>query len=111
MSSLYAATLPPPDMNKGAWDAGAIDIVADVSRVFSRLALPRASIATLHYALCADTAMPWAKRNRGAPISIRKLAMMLADHGIANKLLRIDGSVARGYERQQFDRAWSSTSI
>lgn len=49
---------------------------------------------------------PWPEWRRGQPITARGIANQLADFGIKPKQLWINGSKARGYERDDFLDAW-----
>lgn len=51
---------------------------------------------------------PWATWNKGKPMSAQQLRKRLAAYNIEKKKIRIDSyTTARGFERRQFEDAWS----
>jgi putative DNA primase/helicase len=84
-----------------------VELLADVKSAFEQDGAQRLSIASLVERLCADELGPWATWNRGKPISPRQLGKRLDEYGINAKGLRIDGGVAKGFERDWFKDPWS----
>ena len=59
-------------------------------------------------ALNADEQLPYGGWNDGNGITTRELGKKLAPYGVMAKPIRIDGDRAgNGYERDQFEDAWS----
>jgi hypothetical protein len=61
-------------------------------------------------ALCQDEEGPWAKYDyrRGAPITARQISAKLKEFGIeAKNLILPGGQRPKGFERAQFEDAWS----
>lgn len=83
------------------------ELLADIKEVFETKGAERISTADLIEALCADDEKSWGTYNRGNPISPRQFAKRLNEYGIKSKTVRIDYSTPRGFERKQFEDAFS----
>jgi len=90
-----------PSMSMGT------ELLADIREVFELLACTRIKTADLIAALCEDEEMPWATYNRGKAISPRQVATRLKGYGIYSKTIRIGAATPKGYERAQFDEAFT----
>jgi len=84
------------------------ELLADIKEIFEMRDTDRISTADLIRALCDDDEKAWATYNRGNPISPRQLANKLKGYGIASNTLRFrHAGLAKGYEREQFEEAFS----
>jgi putative DNA primase/helicase len=79
-------------------------LLADIRQVF---ASERMFSKDLIDALAEMKERPWCEVNHGKPITPRWLARNLADFGIRSANISIDEKQAKGYERAQFDEAFS----
>jgi putative DNA primase/helicase len=84
------------------------ELLADIKEIFEMRDMDRISTADLIRALCDDDEKAWATYNRGNPISPRQLANKLKGYGITSTTLRFRHTgLAKGYERKQFEEAFS----
>ncbi len=87
--------------------SGGAELLADVKAAFESDHATRLSTATLLERLISDPLGPWATYNRGKPFSARQLAKKLKEYNILGKKMRIGGPSLHGFERAQFEDAWS----
>lgn len=83
------------------------ELLADLQEVFETKRVPRITTADLIEALCADDEKPWGTYNRGNPIKPRQISTRLREYGIHSNTLRFGNNTAKGYDRKQFDDAFS----
>ena len=86
-------------------------LLADVRAVFAANGDPeRIASAVLDRALQALPERPWgAMPKTGKPITAQSRGRMLDDYGINTRPLRFDdGNRAKGYERMDFETAWTA---
>ena len=84
------------------------ELLTDIKEIFEMNERERISTADLIRALCDDDEKAWATYNRGNPISPRQLANKLKGYGITSTTLRFRHTgLAKGYERKQFEEAFS----
>ena len=90
-------------------DGGTVgnELLADVREIFEEKRLTRISLADLLSELCSDDEKSWSTYNRGKSITTRQVSKKLKDYGISSKPIRSGYGVAKGYERHQFDEAFS----
>ena len=96
------------DINKHEDDASTgAELLADIREAFE--GKDKISTKDLLELLFQDEEAPWATWNRGGnPLTPRQLAKRLKEYGIYSKNLWIGaGHVPKGYERTQFEEAWS----
>lgn len=85
-----------------------VELLEDIKEVFEAKEVDRISTADLIRALCDDDENAWPTYNRGNPITPRQLANKLKGYGIASTTLRFrHAGLAKGYEREQFEEAFS----
>jgi putative DNA primase/helicase len=86
-------------------------LICDIAAIFTALGRDRISSAELIEELCKITPRPWSEYGRsGKPITQNKLARLLKPLGIVPVVVRIGSETPRGYERSQFDDAFSRYS-
>ncbi len=84
------------------------ELLTDIREVFEMKEMDRISTAELIRALCDDDEKAWPTYNRGNPITPRQLANKLKGYGINSTTLRFrHAGLAKGYERKQFEEAFS----
>ena len=87
-------------------DAWGIQLLADIHDAFGED--DRLSGDELRDRLKEDSERPWASWGKGdTGITARALAGLLRDFDVKAKQLWIDGANRRGFEREQFEDAWS----
>lgn len=84
-----------------------VELLADIREVFENKRIARISTADLINALCNDDEKSWATYNRGQPMKPRQLAKRLGEYGIASKTVRIGYETPRGFDRAQFEDAFT----
>jgi len=117
---LAIASIAGDDWPKRAWraalklsgnaeDGGTVgnELLADIREVFELRRVVKISTADLITALCDDDEKPWATYNRGKPITPRQVAKKLKEYNIASKTIRISYDVSKGFERSQFEDAFT----
>lgn len=87
--------------------SGGSELLGDIKAAFEADHAVRFSTATLLERLVNEPLGPWATYNRGKPLSPRQLAKKLKDYNILVRKIRIGGQPLQGYERSQFEDAWS----
>jgi putative DNA primase/helicase len=92
---------------EGAAMSAGIELLGDIREVFEQIRRERLTTADLIHELCSDDERPWATYNRGKPLSPRQLGKKLGGYGIASKTVRFGMDTKKGYERSQFDEAFS----
>lgn len=83
------------------------ELLADIREVFEEKKVARMFVADLLQSLNEDDLKPWATYNRGKPMSPRQLAKRLDEYGISSKQLRIVYESKKGFEREQFEDAFT----
>jgi len=83
------------------------ELLSGIKEIFDSKKIARISTAELIKELCRDDEKPWATYNRGAQISPKQLAGKLKAYGIQSKTIRIGFETPKGYERYQFEDAFS----
>jgi len=85
-----------------------VQLLADISELFDKRNTDRIASAELVEDLVGLEERPWNDwGKRGKPLSQRQLADLLKPFEIAPKVIRIGTTTARGYERSQFEDAFS----
>ena len=79
-----------------------IQLLSDIRQIFSDKEIERISTVDLIEALCADKERPWLTFDQGGKITAKQISYKLRRFGIKSKSLRINDSVVKGYERQDF---------
>jgi putative DNA primase/helicase len=82
------------------------ELLADIKEIFDSRSDGRIRTEDLIKELCADSEKPWGSYNKGNAIRPRQVASRLKAFGILSKNLRIGSSVAKGYEKSQFEEAF-----
>lgn len=82
-------------------------LLADIQEIFKQENADRISTAELIKALCEDTEKSWATFYEGLQITPRQLASKLKVYGIQSKGIRIGVATPKGYEKEQFEDAFS----
>jgi putative DNA primase/helicase len=90
-------------------DGGTVgnELLADIREVFETKRVTKVSTADLIAELCADDEKSWSTYNRGKPITPKQVAKRLKDYGISSKPIRTGYEVAKGFDRSQFDEAFT----
>ena len=83
------------------------ELLADIREIFEHKKVLRITSADLIEALCADDEKPWATYNRVKPINPRQISKRLGEYDIRPKTVRVGYDRAKGYEREQFEDAFS----
>ena len=83
------------------------DILLNIEEIFEHKKIDRISSADLINELCIDDEQPWATYNYGKPITPRQIATLLKEYGIKSKSIRIGYGTPKGFEKSQFDDAFS----
>ena len=83
------------------------ELLSDIQSVFESKQVERISTADLIAALCADEELSWNTYNRGKQLSPKQLSRRLKAYEISSKTLRIGYGTAKGFERVQFEDAFS----
>lgn len=84
------------------------ELLADVQEIFESRRVDRISTVDLIKTLCEDDEKPWSTYNRGQQIRPRQIANQLKKYGVVSKTIRFrSGGTAKGYERSQFEEAFS----
>jgi len=96
-------------LSGGVEESAAIgsELLADIREIFEARREERISTKELIEALCAEEEKRWASYNRGKWINPRQVARWLKEYGIASKTIRVVGETPKGYERAQFEDAFS----
>lgn len=84
-------------------DSTGVRLLADVRELFKGNCMRSAVLAT---SLADLDAAPWGDW-RGKPLDARGLARLLKPHGITPKKIRFGEATAQGYERADFEDAWT----
>jgi hypothetical protein len=88
---------------RGEEDSFAVQLLADVRRVFEELGSTRLRSQRIVNKLVAMEERPWPEFNHGKPISPRQLARHLRAFGVHPKMLRKGEKTGRGYERDALE--------
>lgn len=83
------------------------ELLADIRDAFDSKGVNRISTADLIKALCDDDEKSWATYNRGKPITPRQLSKHLSEYDIASKNVRIGYDTPKGFDRAQFEDAFT----
>lgn len=84
------------------------DLLRDIKAVFDMSKAKKLPTALMIGQLCADAESPWSTFKNGKPVTPRELATLLSAFEIKSKNLRLGSDeVIKGYERAQFDDAFS----
>jgi len=84
-----------------------VQLLADIWQIFDSRGVDRLSSADLVAALCDIETSPWAEWSHGKPITPGKLARLLSPHEIKPHSVRIGDKTPKGYQRNDFEDAWS----
>lgn len=84
-----------------------VQLLADVRAVFDAIGDDKLTSDQIVGALCDLDEAPWRNIRRGEPIDARGLAVRLGKYGIGSKPQRNGEEVFKGYNRAQFEDAWS----
>jgi putative DNA primase/helicase len=94
-------------------NAGAIDgavgneLLADIQEIFDSKGVSNITMKELLEALLKDEEKSWTTYNRGRPMTIRQMSKWLRGYGIEPKPLRRRYDVDKGYDRAQFNDAFT----
>lgn len=88
-------------------DTAGIMLLEDVNDAFKLQKTGTISSTNLVSALTRITERSWGSWNRGKPISPTQVARLLKPFGISSKNFRTTTGVQKGYDREQFDDAFS----
>jgi hypothetical protein len=83
------------------------ELLQDIKAIFDERDVKRIGSVELLIALNDDSEAPWVTWSRGRPMTGRQLAKKLEDFGIRAATMRYAGERFRGYERRDFDDAFS----
>lgn len=86
------------------------ELLDDIRDVFDEKRVDRISTGQLIEALCSDDEKAWGTYNRGKPITPKQISKRLREFGVVSKSVRIGTGTPKGFERQQFDDAFSRYS-
>lgn len=84
-----------------------VELLSDIQELFDHKAVARITTADLIKELVSDEEKPWATYNKGFQIKPRQIAAKLKGYGIQSKTIRLGFDTAKGYERVQFEEAFS----
>src|SRR5262249_55081693 len=84
-----------------------VRLLADIQSVFNESGEPRLSSADLVSTLAQIEESPWGEWKNGQPMTTIALSRQLKPFGIKPKVEKIAGATHRGYERCDFEDAWS----
>ena len=84
-----------------------VQLLADIKTVFDTTAADKLTTEQLVRSLCGLEESPWRTIRKGEPLDARGLAVRLGKYGIGSKPQREGESVFKGYNRAQFEDAWS----
>lgn len=84
-----------------------VELLLDIQEFFDTSSKIKVYTADLVEALTADAEKTWATYNRGKPITPKQLTRRLGEYGISSKQMRVGYENKRGFERGQFDDAFS----
>ena len=84
-----------------------VQLLADLRTVFDAIADEKLTSDQIVGALCDLEEAPWRNIRRGEPLDARGLAVRLGKYGIGSKPQRNGEGVFKGYNRAQFEDAWS----
>lgn len=82
-------------------------LLADIKLIFDAKNWLKVAMSDLVHELCADDENDWVSWNRGKPINPRQLGKKLKEYDIAARAMRFGANTAKGFERSQFEDAWS----
>lgn len=85
----------------------AVQLLGDIQCVFETVRKDRLGTADLLNRLGEIEDAPWANYSRGVLMRPHELAKMLKGFGIGPAKKRFGGSTAQGYQRSDFEDAWS----
>jgi putative DNA primase/helicase len=90
-------------------DGGTVgnELLADIREIFETKRMAKISTADLIAELCADDEKSWSTYNRGKAITPKQFGKKLKDYGISSKPIRIGYEVAKGFDRGQFEEAFT----
>jgi hypothetical protein len=84
-------------------------LLRDIRQLFDQNQEPRLTTTGMLYALNGIDESPWVGWSRGRGLDARGLARLLKPFGICPHNLRLEGnSIAKGYERVDFEEAWGT---
>ncbi len=85
-------------------DSLAVKLLADTRAVFGES--PTAFSSDLLHALKALEESPWQEGELKNGLTLRRLARMLKPFGVRSRTIRGANTIAKGYLREEFERAW-----
>lgn len=88
-------------------DSARVLLLADIRSIFAERAVDRLSSSELVSALMAREGRPWAEWKAGKPITVNRLARLLAPFAIAPATIRKGGETPKGYLLAQFEDAFT----
>ena len=89
----------------GEDSAGAM-LLADIQGIFQELGSDRIATVVLLHDLHGMEDRPWPEWRRGQPLTPRALARLLKPFGICPDSIRLQNTVAKGYQLEQFTDAF-----
>lgn len=93
--------------NESVSQTAGTELLSEIQRIFMEKNVDRISTEELINALCEDHENPWMTFNNGRPITPRQLANKLKGYGIQSKSIRIGAYTPKGFEKEQFEDAFS----
>lgn len=84
-----------------------VQLLADIKAVFDTIRDDKLTTEQLVKGLCDLEESPWRNVRKGEPLDPRSLAVRLSKYGIGSKPQRHGDEVFKGYNRAQFEDAWS----
>lgn len=88
-------------------DAIGVMLLADISDYFEETETDRVTSEDVEKHMVQLEDRPWPEYRKGKPISKTGIARLLKPFGIKAKVIRIGGRTPRGYEKTDFDDAFS----
>jgi putative DNA primase/helicase len=83
-------------------------LLSNILEIFHRRNVEKLSTAELIKELCAEEELPWSTYNKGTAINPQQVAKILKQYKITSKNIRtLDKNVLKGFEKEQFEDAWS----
>ncbi|KTD02657.1 DUF3631 domain-containing protein [Legionella feeleii] len=83
------------------------ELLLSIKEIIEAKKIDKISSVDLIQELCVDDEQPWAAYNRGRPITPKQVASFLKKYGIKSKGIRIGHSTPKGFEKSQFNEAFS----
>lgn len=84
-----------------------VELLLDIQEFFDTSNKTKVYTADIVQALTADAEKTWATYNRGKPMTPKQLTRRLGEYGISSKQMRVGYENKKGFERAQFEDAFS----